>query len=438
MKITEIVDFFKTSWYTKTGLGAAIVFVTIAGIGWHESLKQTTIGLFFIYLIIGLVWGWMRRPPRTSKHKIGFLVSISCADDTTSQQLQEDFIRPLRQLMKSGKTGYAFQFINLPQFLAREVEDVEQAEAMRIRTRANFMLYGNVRKRLIGGKSTHVIHLEGIVLYRSISELVNRDLATEFTELLPRRIHISGENDILAFQFTSEWTEIVVRYVLGIAFGLSGELDYSESLLNDSLQQLANKNQDFPIYRKLKERIPLRLSEICQARINWLYMEWMKTRVLDIWDDIEIRLKEVHPAHQNSPDMIYCEAMLHIVKYRDSRLPLTKMKKIGKDGDAVWHLNMAFLYAYNGNLRNAARHYNQAALIEIHPETIAQVESFMVWIIEQDPKQKHLFYCLGFFNWKIKGDEVQARKDFESFLELPLSEVFSKEKQLVQTWMSEM
>jgi hypothetical protein len=147
--------------------------------------------------------------------------------------------------MKSGKTGYAFQFINLPQFLAREVEDVEQAEAMRIRTKANFMLYGNVRKRLIGGKNTHVIHLEGIVLHRSISELVNRDLTTEFTELLPRRIHISGENDILAFQFTSEWTEIVARYVLGIAFGLSGELDYSESLLNDSLQQLANKPKIF-------------------------------------------------------------------------------------------------------------------------------------------------------------------------------------------------
>lgn len=439
VKISEIVNFLETGWYRKAGLVASIIFATMVGILFHEPLKQTAIGLVFVYLIISLLWWWTRRPPRTSKHKIGFLVSISCADDVISQQLQEDFIRPLQKLMKSGQTGHTFQFINLPQFLAREVEDGEQAEAMRIRTKADFMLYGNVRQRLIGGKDTHIIHLEGIVVHKSTSGLGNRDLSAEFGEFLPRRVHIPAENDILFFQFTSEWTEIVARYVLGIAFGLSGDLDYSESLLNDSLQQLTNKKeQGFPIYKKLRDRIPLRLSHIYQSRIDQLLTEWTKICALHIWDSIEILLEQIHPTHQNSPDMIYIGAMLSVVKYSNGRSPLTPMKKIGKDPDGVWHLNMAFLSAYNGNLRNAARHYKKAAFFEIYPEVISQIESFMVWIIEQDSKQKHLFYCLGLFNWKIKGDEVWARKDFESFLESSPPQLFLKERQLVQTWMDEM
>jgi hypothetical protein len=308
-KLTEISLFLETAWYTKTGLSTVLIFVTAvgvgAGVGSDAPLQQIAIGFALVYSVIVLLWWWTKRPPKAVKNKIGFLVSILCADDATSQKLHEDFIRPLRQLIKSGNTGETFQFMNLPQFLAREVEDHEQAEAMRIRTRAHFMLYGNVRQRLIGGENTHVIHLEGIVAHKSISGHVNRDLVREFSELLPRRLHITNENDILFFQFTSEWTEVVARYVLGIAFRLSGELDYAESLLTDSLQQLAGKNHDFPIYRKLKERIPLRLSEITQDRISQLYSEWMKTRELHLWDQIEILQQEIHPIHQDTPDMIY-------------------------------------------------------------------------------------------------------------------------------------
>jgi hypothetical protein len=165
----------------------------------------------------------------------------------------------------------------------------------------------------------------------------------------------------------------------------------------------------------------------------------MKTRELHLWDQIEILQQEIHPIHQDTPDMIYNEAMLRIVKYRDGQSPLAKMKKVGKKNpDGLWHLNMAFLYAYNRKLRHATRHYRQASLVEIPPQIISEIESFMVWIIEQEPMQKHLFYCLGFFNWKIKGDEVQALKDFASFLALPLPALFVQERQLVQTWMNDL
>ena len=42
----------------------------------------------------------------------------------------------------------------------------------------------------------------------------------------------------LLFQFTTEWAELVAKYVIGIAAALSGEIDYAETLYQDVLGKI--------------------------------------------------------------------------------------------------------------------------------------------------------------------------------------------------------
>ena len=253
MKPADISNFLQTAWYEKTGLVTSIVFATVTvALVFHESAKHLYILLIISYIIIGLMWWWTRQPPKTPKNKIGFLVSIACTDDLLSQKLQEDFVRPLRNLIKSGQTGQAFHFMNLPQFLARQVEDTDQAMLIRSRTQADFMLYGNVRQRKIDGKDHHIMSLDGLVMYKPVLGHTNSNFIREFSELLPRKLHINTENDFLSFQFTSEWTDVVARYVIGIASILSKDLAYAEELLNDAFQRLQTKNRKFPAFSKLQ------------------------------------------------------------------------------------------------------------------------------------------------------------------------------------------
>ncbi len=119
---------------------------------------------------------------------------------------------------------------------------------------------------------------------------------------------------------------------------------------------------------------------------------------------------------------------------------MTAAKKGTAGSEAVGGFNysMAFLYAYDGNLASAIRHYRRATKSVVSIGMLTQIEDFICWVLEREPDKYQLHYCLGFFNWKAKGDLVRALKDFEKFLELRHEDEFNKERELAEKWMAEL
>jgi hypothetical protein len=68
----------------------------------------------------------------------------------------------------------------------------------------------------------------------------------------------------------------------------------------------------------------------------------------------------------------------------------------------------------------------------------ANIEDFLVLISAEDREKYQLFYCLGFLNWHIKGDKVQAQKDFNTFLARGSPETYKKERELAIAWVSDL
>jgi len=75
--------------------------------------------------------------------------------------------------------------------------------------------------------------------------------------------------------------------------------------------------------------------------------------------------------------------------------------------------------------------------LPVDPAIPAQIEEFMCWLLEEEPQKYQLHYCLGFINWKIKGDKAQAIKDFEIFLSRGNKQEFTIERELARIWISE-
>lgn len=63
-------------------------------------------------------------------------------------------------------------------------------------------------------------------------------------------------------------------------------------------------------------------------------------------------------------------------------------------------------------------------------ETINQIEDFINWVIDENPDKYHLNFCLGFFNWQIRGDTLLAKNNFINFLTLCKPNEFVKEKKV--------
>ncbi|MBI5889332.1 MAG: hypothetical protein HZB47_01495 [Nitrosomonadales bacterium] len=441
MNLKETADFFEKLWFEKRGLVAATIISTagifailIGQVGLVWSLVCTV----FVGFAIAISWWWSRQPPVTDFNRIGFLICISCSDDNESQKLEEDFIRPLSELLKSGRAGDTIQVIEMPQHIAATIKSTEQATALRIKCRAHFIIHGRARVRLINGKEVHVLDLEGGVSHSPVTTTFSKTFAQEFTELMPRKLQLAKENDLLTFQFTSEWADVVARYIIGIASSISGDLDYAEKLFLDVKDRLHSKDSKFPIYMKLKERTPQRLFEITLSRIRGMYFEWAETKDSSYLSQAENCINHLAPEYIRTKDVLNFRAIIAFVLRHDVDEAVSLIKAIGASGQPQWHLNLAFLLAYKGQFKNAIRHYRMAAeLPDIPPEILAQIEDFIVWILTKEPDKYQLYYCLGYFNWKIKGDLAGAAKDFECFLANAPAIPMEKEKQLAQSWIEE-
>ncbi len=441
-ELTNIADLARKHWPTRFGLLLAEIFAVTLITSVIAVIVPTPLVAVILYtaglIIAYLTWKMTNRIQKARKDKVGFIISISTDGIEEQKKIKEDFILTLHELLKAGPSGQSFQIINIPQHIAENIVDQEQAQKLRIKCRAHFIIYGRVRLRPIGGKNEHILHLEGIVSHTPLPKPISDKLAKEFTELFPRRIRIASENDVLSFAFTSEWINCVARYIIGIAAACSGELDYAEKLQNDVERILASKDQKFPIFAILKQRIPIRLGEIYFARALSACERWSHNREPNEIEEVGRNLNKIPASYASSTyGVILLRSIFMFVHYRDVKGAIAILKKCKGISNAIWHYNLAFLYAHTGDLKKAVQRYRSGMNLPVDPSDFAQIEEFIIWVIEQEPIKYQLYYCLGFINLEIKGDHKQAKIDLEKFLSHGTEHEFAEERIIARKWISE-
>ena len=280
--------------------------------------KLTKLLAYLIALATVLIaWFYSNRLPKTKKGKVGFVISISTGDEVERKKIMEDLVLTLHELIKADNTGRTFQLIKLPEHIAEKIEDAESAEEMRAKCRAHFMIFGRVRLRSFAGKQHHFLDMRGMVVHKPLPNEVHERLTSEFTELLPQRLRIDSENDVLAFAFTSEWINCISRYIIGIAAFCSGHVDYAETLQLDLTRLLEAQDKSFPIYAKLKQRVPWRLVEIHLVRATVHFNRWLKTRNPEDMVEMGRHLDMVPPDCTDDYNVIIYRSILLFVVNHD-------------------------------------------------------------------------------------------------------------------------
>jgi tetratricopeptide (TPR) repeat protein len=429
-------------WPYRTGYFAVLVFLwgieASILVSTKASLGVSTAILFGTAAVLFIAWYFSRSIPKTKSNKVGFVISIACDDESEAKRIRADFVLTLQRLIKAGKTGSSFQFIEVPSFHSERVVDIDDAQKLRIQTKAHFLLYGRVRVRNLNNKEHHFIELDGVVAHKPIPDNISKQLANEFSELLPRKVAIATENDLLAFQFASEWAEVVAKYIIGIAAALSGDLVYAEHLYTEVLEKVKSNTHDFPVFEKLLQRLPTRIFELFEARATHCYEQWVVTHDQNEVENMGSMLNKIDFEQYKRPSIAFLESIFHFLKDGNVTAAQEWLNKCPKTSrNSAWHFNVAFLHAYQGDLKTAIRHYRAAVALPITPDLISKIEDFLVFIASSEPAKYQLFYCLGFFNWQVKGDNTQAVTDFEKFLHSGVSTEFSKERELARDWLSE-
>lgn len=436
----------KRNWHQPEGLGVitALAFAGLLAVWPVAQLPAPwlLISLFLIVALITGIWAIARRTSRVDRNKIGLVVAISLEPEV-SPLLRTDFIGALRETLSSELSAQPFQLIEVRNDIAERILGAEDARRLRMKLRAQFVLFGRVRHRkLADGVDHEILDLLGLVGHGDIGEEQRRTLKNEFSELLPRRFQMKSSESFEAIEFTGRWAGLIAKYIIGLAAGMSGRIDVAEILFREVQSRITVADQGVLFYAKIRERIPKHLEEIAFLRARAACARWYRSK-----DDVELSEVELHLARASEngfdgPGFRILNAIVSVHRTRSTSTARRLLNGISKKlRDAIWHLNVAFLDAFDHDIRSAAQHYRRALNLGIPPAdvdvTVGQVEHFLLWQLEVDPSLIEMHFCLGFVNLYLKGDIESAQRDFDKFLEVCPPGTYDDEKKLIKKWIAE-
>jgi hypothetical protein len=179
------------------------------------------------------------------------------------------------------------------------------------------------------------------------------------------------------------------------------------------------------------------LAEISHARAAIALNHWAKTHDPTTIAEMGRHLDRIPSSYPNWYGVNLLRSIFLFVHHRDVKGAVAILKKCKGVPEGTWLYNLAFLHAYMGDLKKAVQRYRNAIGLPVEPAVAAAIEEFICWVLEEEPQKYQLHYCLGFINWKIKGDTGQAKEDFETFLVRGNDKEFTFERELARKWISE-
>lgn len=436
-----VQKFAKNNWHKWQFM---LIILTLYNICIFKFLHSENIELQYVLIFNGissflilLIWYKYFKLPTTPSGKVGFVLSVYCPDEDKNNCIQNDFLRSLKKIIKNNDLENKFHFIEIPSYISKETVDINSANNLLDKTKSQFIVYGIVQYRDSKDKKYYFLELDGIVRHQPLSKENHKGLSVEFSELFPNNLKIDAENDVFSFRFTSEWIEFVSKYIIAIASFCSGNIDHAESLYKELNSRDNVLNSEFNIFKTIKQRLPKRLAEVNLERAKVCFEAWKNNKSEESLQQFSQYLSMIgNELGEKNYGLILIKAIERFLTKRDVNKSIKMLKDCKKVKDPVWKMNLAFLYAYKKNMSAAIRYYKECLKKELHADTLAQIEEFICWVIDNE-KAFHLYYCLGFFNWKFKGDKLQASKDFAEFLNKCPSDKFVNEFKFANDWLKE-
>jgi hypothetical protein len=220
-------------WSTGYGLIAVLAIVASALLVAFAGTNVSDVSIIewsliaTALLIVLVVWWISNSIPRADRNHVGFGVAISFETESQAKSVEFDLISKLRDTLSKYPGSHPFQLI---QFRARVVEGLDAVSARKliVKSRCKFLIYGVARVRSHQGQDTHVFDLTGIVVHGQIPLAMSKNFSAQISSVFPSKLLVPSDGDFFAFEFTAHVLDLVIRYIVGLAAYITGDLNYAE------------------------------------------------------------------------------------------------------------------------------------------------------------------------------------------------------------------
>lgn len=407
-------------------LAALVTFVGLLYVGLPNGIEISfairTIFSALVAITVGALAYFTYRIPKVKKHHLGVAFAIAAENETLDKRFSADIIRETEKILDEVKEESPFHVIQIPCTAFSEKLDVATANILRAKCRAHLLIFGEIKLRKERGQQYYVLKLNGIVTHAPIAKEPSSLLAKEMTAILPLKKQIQENDEISGFEITSLQLALAIKYVLATAALLSHDGSLAIKLLEQIQNQkkLLQRNGNLEPIRKLSRLLPKRLRDTYRFMSIVAFVRWEATRneacLVRAVEWLERDNKKVNEDNINYLLLKAVESFVVRKSVSGAKQWILKCQ-MRAFVNPTWRYSAAFLAAYEGNLDDALNNYESVNLLDSGHETPFQVEGFIAWVLESEPQQCQLNFCLGYINETMKADHVLATRYFREFLE---------------------
>jgi len=382
---------------------------------------------------------WKRlRVPKNGKNKIGIVVALKTEDDKDKKKLETEFITELNRYLADSGEEKKFHVYSFPDNLINKIDSQDDARELLIRSRGHLILHGSVVQRKIRSEDSYVFRLHGLIRHKPIRKIIQQQFIREFSELLPRKIEFVMKDEGIYFELTKDWIGYVIKYIVGIAAFVSGDVALADKLYHELKHEIdaIQKSNSVPVIQTIQDRLPRRILEVSMVYLARNYVSFIKSRKSDDLFKSEDTIREIKGIDPENYHARLQSSIIYFLK-EDVDAAINELEDKDNNIDITWRYNLGFLYAYKGDVTRALENYKKTFHKIAYGNACLDSEIFISDVIKKEPSKIQLYFFRGVLNYKIKKDYELAREDFENFVKEKGFEKFPELRELTERYLSE-
>lgn len=356
------------------------------------------------------------RLPKNKKDKIGIVIAIRVTNDSDRVKLENDLILEIKQYLKASKTDEEFNIIYCPKQISDKITDEQIANKYLEKAKAHLIVYGLMEQGKIGGDNKYIFKLDGVVRHAPISGLMGKTFASEFRDLLPKKMIFSENDEVLGFELTEKCLKYAIKYIIAIASFVSGDLVLAETLnleLKKDIETTENYT-NIAVLNIIIKRIPKRITEIMATYIGIYYSLFSVKRNPELIINCKKYLDVMSETDPDNYSAHLCRSIYYFF-IKDIPRAIEELRHV-ENHDPTYRLNLGFLLAYSGDINGALSNYKKTFYTPTYGNIYNDTEIFISEVIKKEPDKIQLHFFRGIINHKLKNDNKLAKEDFLYFI----------------------
>ncbi|TGL34845.1 hypothetical protein EHQ52_10165 [Leptospira koniambonensis] len=419
IKFKDFYELLSKAWHRPSTLLISIVFSVLL-LGWYfAGVDVKNIELIEIYLIgfsvaiIIAIWFLTVRIWPVRSDKIGILMALALENEDQEKIIGEDFLTTFEKLLREGGETEDLVVKKISSWQAKKLLTINDVSIMMNRINCVVSIYGRGRIRPIDGKDFHILELNSVITHKPIPKLISQKLANDISGIYPTQLEIPIK-DFRTLQDLSIYTNLSARYMVGVTLLINKKIVRAQSFLEDLYSRIPHINDVY--LNKLRILSSRRLREALSFSAITCYADYKKTKKKPLLDTTEQLCKRILQLDKNDFTGNNLTAIVKFLRDRDTQGAKRLIKKLKGFPGPTWKMSMAFLLAYEGDLRNSKSYYFSAFSSSDSQGVFIESEEFIQEIYDEDGKVELLF-VLGFINYHYKKDYILSIEYFNQFIE---------------------